>query len=138
MARLDLDARRNARRAAQDEHAGDPHTVVFNDEEFTVPAEQPASFILAVGDLQNGDIAALRTALDALLGDQVTRFLAAEPSMPDLQDFIVGVTEEIYGVQEGKSAASPPSSKAIGARSRRTGKGSTTGTSLVTSGGPPR
>lgn len=83
-------------KAARSEKAGDPITVTFSGEEFTLPAEMPFEFVdrMAAGDLGGG--------AKALFGDQYDRFIALGPSMTDFTDLAERVSD-LYGASLGDS-----------------------------------
>lgn len=130
MARIDLDARRAARREA----LGEPIVVVLEGEEFVLPVEMPVALLGLVSDLGGLDTDAEKAAAvyplaQALLGPEAwNRLLAVRPSIDDLLE-IVDVAMEQYAVDPPSPPESSGSSNAPGKRSRRTSGGSTASTS---------
>lgn len=125
MGRLDLDAARAARAEAE----GEPHVVVLDGQEFTMPPEMPAQFALHVmeGNIFKG--------LEALFGpDQYAVFSKIVYSIDDLLELADGVAN-LYGFENvGEALASRRSSRNSGKPSRPTSKRSTVSTSAVSSG----
>jgi hypothetical protein len=95
---IDLDAAR----AARAEAAGDPVTLTFGGETYTLPVELPADFALYAMERD------LRSAVMALLDDDADAFFAWRPSMDDLTA-LVEHAMKVYGVDQGGSKASPSS-----------------------------
>lgn len=70
--------------------------------EFALPVEMPVDFALYAAE---GD---LRKAITALLGDQSDAFFALRPSLADIE-VLAEQASKVYGVDQGKSSASPSS-----------------------------
>jgi hypothetical protein len=121
MANLDLDAARHARREA----GGEPPTVTFGGEQFTLPVEVPLSFadLLVKGEVVE--------AIVALLGaDQATRFMDHGPTIPDFET-LAEQFGGLYGLSLGEASPWPGSSNGIGTRLRPTSNAATGSTSAA-------
>lgn len=123
--RLDLDRLRAARLEA----AKEPPLVTLGGEEFVLPAELPAEFVVvaARGDMEE----AVGTLLDPA---DVERFWKVRPSVADLMALFEGAPG-LYGLDVGEPSASENSSPDDGTNSKPTSNGSTRSTSHATFGG---
>lgn len=99
--RVDLDAIRRARA----EKALPPPTVRFAGREWTLAPGPPASVLIGVGELQEGQLSGLRDVIGGIFGpDNIDAILAAGFDVEDLEP-VLGA----YGLDVGESSASPGS-----------------------------
>lgn len=133
---IDLDAVDEAAAAKRETEAEtDPPTVKFRGETFTLPhGPMPGELILAIGDLQSGNVAALREAMVVLLGaDGFDTFMGLRdangrgPTMAHMQALIEGASKA-YGEEVGNSLPSSGSPDVSGGPSSPTANGSTAST----------
>lgn len=123
---LDLDALAAERAEAR----GEPPTLQFKGETFTLPVELPVA--VAEAWITNADAF---TFGKTLLGEEWDRFYALEPSQDDVFA-LSGRLSVLYGVTEGESSASGEPSPSTSGRSRPTSSASITSISDDSSGEP--
>jgi hypothetical protein len=100
--RVDLDAIRRARA----EKAEPPPVIVFGGKEWTLVPGPPASVLIGVGRLQEGELSGLHDVIGGLFGpDHVDEVLAAGFEVDDLEPVL-----EAYGLNVGEAPASDVSS----------------------------
>lgn len=97
----------NAARRVRAEVDGPPKVVLFGDREYSLPAVPPASVLVGLGVVQQGQLTGLREVLAGLFGeDNVDAVLAAGFDLNDLADLF----GHLYGMDVGEQPASGISS----------------------------
>lgn len=106
---VDLDAARAARAEAN----GERPTVTFGGKTYELPIEMPFAIVESVGELQKAQddqdgiavAGILANIAQSMFGDRYQEFLAAGPSMTDMQSLLENVAG-LYGLTPGESPAS--------------------------------
>ena len=100
---VDLDAVHKARREASDKPAP---TVRLGGVDYSLPVSLPALVVVALGQVRNGDMAAMRDVLEGLFGaEHVDTVLRAGFDLDDVD----AIFEGAYGDSKGEAPASASS-----------------------------